>query len=149
MNSTCRESGDMIIANDSESICMAQWPGPGIGVGEDEDDEDTAVAVASGGIDNGACRGGGRGVWHLYDGLTYGDAAYPDASLSGYFRFQEAEGSIMGTTAGRRLSSPPGSTAGAGSGVTECEVDRCQTEDDDAEGERVRIWQIRQWRGWC
>lgn len=139
-NGASRESGDMIIANDGESVWVARWPGAG--TGEDDEDEDAvAVVVAGGGTDNGADGGGGgasaAGVWRLHDGLPYGDTADTDASPSGYFRLREAEGGVMGTTAGRRLSSPPpGRTAGTGSGVTaEDEVDRRRTEDEDAEGE--------------
>ena len=146
-NGACLESGDMIIANDGESVCVALCPGAG--AGEDEEDEDAVVVVvvvvvAAGGgggggsTDNGAgvC-GSAAGVWRLHEGLPYGDTAETDASPSGYFRLREAEGGVMGTTAGRRLSSlllllllPPGSTAGAASGVTEDEVDRRRTEDE-------------------
>ena len=153
-NGACLESGDMIIANDGESVCVALWPGAG--AGEDEEDEDAvvvvvvAVAGCGGSADNGVgvdcgcdCGGGSAaGVWRLHDGLPYGDTAETDASPSGYFRLREAEGGVMGTTTGRRLSSPPppllllpGSTAGAASGVMEDEVDRRRTEDEDAEGE--------------
>lgn len=126
----------MIIANDGESVCVARWPEEA-GTGEDDEDEDAVVVVAS----CGAGRSAAAGVWRLHDGLPYGDAcpvADEDdtaASPSGYFRLREAEGGVMGTTAGRRLSSPPGTTAGAGSGATEDEVDRRRTEDEDAEGE--------------
>ena len=80
-NGACLESGDMIIANDGESVCVALWPGAG--AGEDEEDEDAVVvvvvAVAGGGgsTDNGVgvdcgcdCGGGSAaGVWRLHDGL--------------------------------------------------------------------------------
>jgi hypothetical protein len=56
-NGACRESGDMIIANDGESVCVALCPGAG--VGEDEEDEDAVVVAAGGGTDNGA---GGSGA---------------------------------------------------------------------------------------
>lgn len=56
----CRESGDMINANEGESVCVALWPdeaGPGAAgedVGadaeEDEDDEDRAGRGANAGV---------------------------------------------------------------------------------------------------
>ncbi len=59
----CRESGDMIIANEGESVCVALWPeeaGPGAagedadgGTDEDEDEDD----------EDGAGRGANAGVW--------------------------------------------------------------------------------------
>lgn len=57
----CRASGDMIIANEGESVCVALWPdGPGPGAAEedaeagadeeeDEDEEDEVGSGASGG----------------------------------------------------------------------------------------------------
>ena len=59
----CRESGDMIIANEGESVCVALWPdeaGPGAAgedadAGADEDDDDAD--------DGGAGRGVNAGVW--------------------------------------------------------------------------------------
>lgn len=61
-NGICRESGDMINANEGESVCVALWPdeaGPGaagedVGAGadeeEDEDDEDRAGRGANAGV---------------------------------------------------------------------------------------------------
>jgi len=132
-NGASRASGDMIIANEGESVWVARRPGAG--VGDDDEDEDAVVVVAGGGTDNGAGGGSAAGVWRLHDGLPYGDAcpvADTAASPSGYFRFREAEGGVIGTTAGRRLSSPPGTAAPDGSGATEDEVDRRRTEDEDA-----------------
>ena len=55
----CRVSGDMIIANEGERVCVALWPdeaGPGAagedtdaGADEDEDDEDEVGSGTSGG----------------------------------------------------------------------------------------------------
>jgi hypothetical protein len=88
----CRVSGDMIIANEGESVCVALWPdgaGPGAAEedadeeeedeDEEEDDEDEDDEVGSG-ASGGACVGvqsigsavaaaAAAGVWHLYDGL--------------------------------------------------------------------------------
>lgn len=145
-NGASRASGDMIIANEGESVWVARWPGAG--AGEEDDEEEDAVAgavVAGGNADGPAGRGGGSaaaGVWRLHDGLPYGDAcpaADTAASPSGYFRFREAEGGVIGTATGGRLSSPPATTAAAESGATEDEVDRRRIEDEDAEGEGADI----------
>lgn len=56
----CRASGDMIIANEGESVCVALWPdGPGPGAveedeeagadGDEDEDEDGAGSGANGG----------------------------------------------------------------------------------------------------
>jgi hypothetical protein len=59
----CRESGDIIIANEGESVCVALWAdeaGPGAAgedadAGADEEEEDDE--------ENGAGRGANAGVW--------------------------------------------------------------------------------------
>ena len=155
----CRVSGDIIIANEGESVCVALWPdggGPGA-AGEDtdagadeeddEEDEDEVGSAASGGawvgvISIGSAAAVATGVRHLYDGLPlpYGDVrSAPVAaptSPSGYLRFRDADGGVSGATAGNRISSlitATGRTEGAGTADEE-DTDRRRTEDDDDAG---------------
>jgi len=105
MNGICRVSGDMIIASEGESVCVAGSGTSGCG------------GVGAGGS-------AATGVWRLYDGLPYGDACSDvEASPSGYLRFRDADGGVGGATVGSRLSSH---TAGA----VEDEIDRRRAEDD-------------------
>lgn len=54
-NGASRVSGDMIIANEGESVCVARWPGAG--VGDDDEEEDAVVVVASGSRGGGSAAG--------------------------------------------------------------------------------------------
>ena len=156
----CRVSGDIIIANEGDSVCVALWPdGAGPGAAgedtdagadeEDEEEEDEVGSAASGGawvgvISIGSAAAIAAGVRHLYDGLPlpYGDArSAPVAaptSPSGYLRFRDADGGVSGATAGNRISSlitATGRAEGARTGTAdEEETDKRRTEDDEDAG---------------
>src|SRR5712691_10477435 len=74
-NGMWRVSGDMIIAREGESVCVALWPDEaGAGAVDEEEGEDEVGGSEAGGCGGVGTGSSAAGVWRLYDGLPYGDA---------------------------------------------------------------------------